>query len=136
MRLVNVASPAEKLPIHRVQKVRQLSATTYVIRLDRKNVDFKPGQYFIINEKGSFEAREYTIYSSMDDDYLDFIIVEVSREEGGKFHGRVTDYIRQYPVDPAMLFYLCGNCGMLFEVYDILVDQGVARQSINTEVFY
>jgi NAD(P)H-flavin reductase len=50
MRLVNVASPAEKLPIHRVQKVRQLSATTYVIRLDRKNVDFKPGQYFIINE--------------------------------------------------------------------------------------
>jgi len=72
----------------------------------------------------------------MDDDYLDFIIAKVSREEGGKFHGRVTDYIRQYPVDPAMLFYLCGICDMLFEVYDILIDQGVARQRINTEVFY
>lgn len=226
MRLVNVASPAEKLPVHRVQEVRQLSAATYVIRVERNHADFIPGQYFIINRKGSFEAREYTIYSSTEDDYLDFIIAEVnggavspalrqcapgdllelegpmgyfqldeqarrtgrlcfiatgtgiapfrsfigsypdldylllhgvrtaadgydvesydpqryiscvSREEGGKFHGRVTDYLRQHPADPAMSFYLCGNCDMLFEVYDILVAQGVERQAIHTEVFY
>ena len=35
-----------------------------------------------------------------------------------------------------MLFYLCGNCDMLSEAYDILVDQGVARHRIKTEVFY
>ena len=45
----------------------------------------------------------------------------VSREEGGNFPGRVTDYIGQNPVDPDGLFYLCGNCDMLFEACDILV---------------
>ena len=226
MRLVNVASPAEKLPAHRVLRVRPLTDATYVLRVERNGVDFTPGQYFIINRKGSFEAREYTIYSSKDDEHLDFIITEVeggavspelrkcapgdllelegpmgyfhidqpadngtrhcfiatgtgiapyhsfigsfsnldyvlmhgvrfagdrydvddydpkryiqcvSRENGGNFQGRVTDYIRQHPVDTGMLFYLCGNCDMLFEAYDILVDQGVERHRIMTEVFY
>lgn len=226
MRLVNTASPAERLPVHRVQSVRELTASTYVLRIDRNDVEFIPGQYFIINRKDSFEAREYTVYSSTDDNYLEFIITEidggavspalrncspgdllelegpmgyfrldtqirngsrhyfiatgsgiapfhsfvgsfgslnyrllhgvryaadcydietytperyiqcVSREKGGNFPGRVTDYLRQYPVDPNDLFYLCGNCDMLFEVYDILVGQGVDRQRITTEVFY
>jgi ferredoxin-NADP reductase/MoaA/NifB/PqqE/SkfB family radical SAM enzyme len=226
MRLVNVASPAERLPVHRVQCVRELTATTYVLRIDRNDVDFTPGQYFIINRKGSFQAREYTVYSSTDDNYLEFIITEVnggkvspalrncapgdllelegpmgyfrldtqnqngtrhyfiatgsgiapfhsfvgsferlnyrllhgvryaadrydietyaperyiqcvSREKDGNFPGRVTDYLRQNPVEPDGLFYLCGNCDMLFEAYDILVDKGVDRQRIMTEVFY
>jgi len=226
MRLVNRASPAERLPVHRVQSVRELTATTYVLRIDRNDVEFIPGQYFIINRQGSFAAREYTIYSSTGDSYLEFIIAEVeggsvsaalrkcapgdllelegpmgyfrldsptrhdtrhyfiatgsgiapfhsfvgsfgslnyrllhgvryaadrydidtyaperyiqcvSREKGGSFAGRVTDYLRQNPVDPDGVFYLCGNCDMLFEAYDILAGKGVDRQRIMTEVFY
>ena len=226
MRLINVASPAEKVPVYHVQNIRELSPTTYVMRVDRNGVDFIPGQYFVINKKGRFEAREYTIYSSLEEDYLEFIIVEVSdgvlsqmlkkcapgdslemegpmgyfhvdsktcatakhcfiatgsgiapfhsfvgsfpeldytilhgvryasdnfdveaydperyikcvsREEGGKFQGRVTDYIRKHPVDPDVLFYLCGNSDMLFDAYDILVEQGVPREHIMSEVFY
>ena len=60
----------------------------------------------------------------------------VSREDGGKFKGRVTDYLRQHPVNPDTLFYLCGNCDMIFEAYDILVHQGVPRHHIMSEVFY
>ena len=60
----------------------------------------------------------------------------VSREPGGDFHGRVTDYLRQHPIDTRGLFYLCGNCDMLFEAYDILVEKGVPRENIRTEVFY
>ena len=66
MRLINVASPSEKVPVYRVQNIRELSPTTYVMRVDRNSVDFIPGQYFVINKKGRFEAREYTIYSSLE----------------------------------------------------------------------
>jgi ferredoxin--NADP+ reductase/benzoate/toluate 1,2-dioxygenase reductase subunit len=226
MRRVNTASPEQRLPVHRVQSVRPLSGAAFVLRIERNGVDFLPGQYFIINRKGCFAAREYTVYSSTGDDYLEFIISEVnggavspalrkctpgdalelegpmgyfhlddqnnngtrhyfvatgsgiapfhsfvgsfadlnyhllhgvryaadrydiqayaperytrcvSREPGGHFQGRVTDYMRRHPVDTSGLFYLCGNCDMLFEAYDILVEKGVPRQNILTEVFY
>ncbi len=211
---------------HQVQRVRLLTAATYVLRIDRQDFGFVPGQYVNLSKEGSFEAREYTIYSSLEDDFLEFLITRVtggvvsnalrsckpgdvllldgplgyfrideqardtspycfiatgsgiapfhsfiqsypdldyrlvhgvryaadcydravyaperyiscvSREAGGNFHGRVTDYLRQHPVAPETICYLCGNCNMLFEVYELLAQQGLPRQQIRTEVFY
>lgn len=218
--------PVANKTVHRVLSIRAKSPSAYVLRIDRQDIEFVPGQYFSIGMKGSSDAREYTIYSSIDDDFFEFLIVEVadgvvspvlrkckpgdlldlegpdgyfriaekdratakhcfvgtgtgiapfhsfvrsypglnytllhgtryatdcydkdiydpdrhisciSREDKGDFHGRVTDCIRKHPVDPDSLCYLCGNNDMLFEAYDILVQQGVQRNHIITEVFY
>jgi ferredoxin-NADP reductase/MoaA/NifB/PqqE/SkfB family radical SAM enzyme len=218
--------PEEATFLPQVHHIQPVSSSTYVLRIDRPKVTFFPGQYVVLGKKGSYEAREYTIYSSIEDDFLEFLITKVdggvvsnalsecapgdvlalegpmgyflldkqtrattkycfiatgsgiapfhsflrsysdldytllhgvryasdcydsedydpdryisciSREEGGRFHGRVTDYLRQHPVDPETVCYLCGNCNMLYEVYDILVQQGIPRHYIRTEVFY
>ncbi len=60
----------------------------------------------------------------------------LSREAGGDFSGRVTDYLREHPVDPASLCYLCGNCDMIYESFDILRSQGVAGSHLFAEVYF
>ncbi len=210
----------------RVISKTDISEKSYVLRIDRHGLDFIPGQYFIIGRKESDTAREYTVYSSKNDDYLEFMITRIkdgivsndlanckpgeelqvegplgyfeletnpdfrgkhvfiatgsgiapfrsivlsnpdlnyeiihgarllqdcyhkedysedryisciTREESGDFKGRVTDYLKQNPVDPEDMFYICGNTEMLYEVYDILISQGVVRESVRVEVFY
>lgn len=60
----------------------------------------------------------------------------VSRTLGGDFHGRVTDYLKQNPVDPSRTYFLCGNRAMINEVYDLLRSQGVNGDRLFTEVFF
>jgi ferredoxin--NADP+ reductase/benzoate/toluate 1,2-dioxygenase reductase subunit len=60
----------------------------------------------------------------------------VSREPGGDFHGRVTDYLRQHPVDPAARCYLCGNSDMIYEAIDILRGYGVPSAHLFAEVYF
>ena len=211
---------------HRVESVHHLNASTYILRIERNGLNFIPGQYAVLGKPGSFEAREYTIYSgTQNKQFLDFLITAVdggqvsnalreckagdvlelegpmgyfeieasslarkhyfiatgsgvapfhsfmlsepeldftllhgvrytadcygkddyepqryiscvSREAGGDFHGRVTNYLRGRPADSGAWYYLCGNCDMIYEVYDILTAQGVPRKQIKTEVFY
>lgn len=196
-----------------------------MIRFTREGLQFKPGQHISAGPAGDIHMREYSLYSSVQDDFLeilvkkietgyvsgrlgelkpgDEIMVEgpfgrfildeskyrqplvfvatgtgispfhcfvrsypgldytllhgirkkqdhyegeayqsgkrvrcVSGEPGGDFQGRVTDYLRNHPVDPAGLAYLCGNCDMIYEAYDILSEQGLSRQNIFTEVYF
>ena len=60
----------------------------------------------------------------------------VSREEAGDYQGRVTDYLRQNSVDTEAAVYLCGNCDMIYEVYDILSNQGIPRDRMFAEVYF
>ncbi len=60
----------------------------------------------------------------------------VSRENGGEFHGRVTDYLKQQTLDPQRIYYLCGNNDMINDVYDLLREAGVGGSNIFTEVFF
>lgn len=211
---------------YRVLEIRNLTESTYVLRVERKDFGFVPGQCVNIGTVGSGVNREYSTYSGIDEPYLEFLIKEVrggtvspalrklqardevelegpyglfvlenpederrkylfvatgtgiapfhsfvksypaidyqilhgiryvreqydkddydrdryiacvSREDGGDFHGRVTDYLRQHPVDPKTICYLCGNRNMINEVYDILREQGVSGSNIITEVFF
>lgn len=60
----------------------------------------------------------------------------VSRSDGGDFRGRVTDWLKLNPVPTDTLCYLCGNCEMIYEVFDLLKSQGVAAGQIFTEVYF
>lgn len=60
----------------------------------------------------------------------------VSREAGGDFRGRVTEYLRQHPVDAEAICYLCGNRSMITEAYELLRAQMVPSSHIFTEVFF
>jgi ferredoxin-NADP reductase len=66
---------------HIVQEVINLTPETFILRLDRGNFRFEPGQYVIIRIPGENKGREYSIYSGVNDDYLEFLVREIP--EGG-----------------------------------------------------
>ncbi|MBI9035571.1 MAG: hypothetical protein JEZ03_13990 [Bacteroidales bacterium] len=60
--------------IHAVQEVRHLSDSAFVLRFDRNDFDFEPGQYINVGIEGDLFSREYSIYSPNDVDYLEVLI--------------------------------------------------------------
>ncbi len=62
---------------HTVLEVINITPETFLIRLDRKNLKFEPGQYVIIRIPDQNKGREYSIYSATTDDYLDFLVREI-----------------------------------------------------------
>jgi ferredoxin--NADP+ reductase/benzoate/toluate 1,2-dioxygenase reductase subunit len=60
----------------------------------------------------------------------------VTGDDGGTFRGRVTDYLRSHPVASQTLCYLCGNCDMIYEAFDILQNQGVPPENLFAEVYF
>ena len=65
-----------------------------------------------------------------------FYISCISRNEEGQPSMRVTEYIKQYPIDPDSIVYLCGNRNMIVDAFEILRDQGVPGNNLFTEVFF
>lgn len=59
-----------------------------------------------------------------------------SRDEKGNFLGRVTDCMREEAIDPAKIYYLCGNSKMIGEMAEILEHEGVPPRNIRSEVFF
>ena len=213
-------------PAYRVLQVRHLDERTFVLRFERREIRFEPGQYLSLGVRGTLAMRDYSIYSGMDDDYLEVLLREVpgglvsgalarcrpgdelslegpyglfvttpaeraaarylfvgtgtgispfhclaksfpgmdylllhgvrserepfeyeafdsrrlvrctSRSTGGDYAGRVTDWLRARPVEPARLSYLCGNSDMIYEVFSILKDQGVRREQVRAEIYF
>lgn len=63
-------------------------------------------------------------------------ILCTSKESSEGRRGRITKYLKGYKVNAEMLFYLCGNNNMIYEVYHILRDKGIPDQNIFTEVYF
>jgi ferredoxin/flavodoxin---NADP+ reductase len=59
-----------------------------------------------------------------------------SKEYNEGHRGRVTRFLPGYPVNPDMLFYVCGNNNMIYEVYHILRDKGIPDENIFSEVYF
>lgn len=213
-----------KLQTVKVLGIRNLTDFAYVLHTERKNFEFIPGQCVNIGLVGSAVNREYSTYSSVHEDYLEFLIKKVdggrvstgisklrkgeevtldgaygkftledpkkkqkymfiasgtgiapfhsfvksykidytivhgisfaseqydrkdyekgryfacvSREKGGDFYGRVTDYLETIKLPLDTVYYLCGNSGMINDVYDILRTGNVNGSNIFTEVFF
>jgi ferredoxin/flavodoxin---NADP+ reductase len=234
----------------RVHHVRSLTESAYVLRFDRRDMVFEPGQYVSVGIRGDINMREYSIYSGTEEeDYLEILVKEVDQgrvsrqlkrlnpgdeiEVGGPFgffmidpevrrnghvifvatgtgispfhcfamaypkldyrllhgvrtlderydydafdptrvttcvsrepalagqfaptsvpgeaaaragmtttvsvQGRVTDFLRANPVDPDTRCYLCGNCDMIYESFDILKGHGVPPEQLFAEVYF
>jgi ferredoxin--NADP+ reductase/benzoate/toluate 1,2-dioxygenase reductase subunit len=211
---------------YKVQEVRDLTGSTYVVRMNRYGLEFQAGQNLNLGLAGDTEKRDYSIYSGTGDEYLEILVKEVqeglvskqlkrlkpgdhlevdgpfgfftlkeeeidtrkylfiasgtgiapfhsivrshpglnfklihgirhaneqyektdypagrytscvSQDNKGDFHGRVTDYMRKNPVDKETLCYLCGNVNMIYDVFDILKEQGVPSGNLHAEVYF
>jgi Flavodoxin reductases (ferredoxin-NADPH reductases) family 1 len=221
-----VSGPVFSTDFHKIRQIRFLTDSTFVLRLDRGDMQFKAGQHIIAGLKGELNQREYSVYSGEKDDYLEILVREVlngnvslqlrqskpdqllqvngpfgtfglekfdmfsrklvfiasgtgiapfhsfvrsypginytlihgvrynneayerndynprryilctSKESNEGYKGRVTSFLTGYPVDPDMLFYLCGNNSMIYEVYHILRDKGIPDENIFSEVYF
>lgn len=208
----------------KVQHVKHLTESTYIVRFDRNDMEFIAGQHLSVGLHNDPQAREYSIYSSINDPYLEILVKEVedgivskklkkvkpgdklrvtgpmgffkldeekitthphlfvatgtgispfhsfvksydglkynlihgvrsgieayekdcysdytlctSRDKSGDFNGRTTDFLRMQNIASDTQVYLCGNCDMIFEVYDILTDKGIPTENIHTEVYF
>ncbi|MBI5008954.1 MAG: FAD-dependent oxidoreductase [Bacteroidia bacterium] len=60
----------------------------------------------------------------------------VSQGKAGSFHGRVTHFLPEYKDEPGMLYYICGNNNMIYDVCRILRNKGVTSERIFTEVYF
>jgi ferredoxin-NADP reductase len=67
--------------LHQLLELEELTPETFVLHLDRKDFQFKPGQYAVLRNPETGEGREYSIYSSDQDERLSFLIRQV--EFGG-----------------------------------------------------
>ncbi len=56
---------------------RLLTDTTYVIRIERSGMIFETGQYISLGLPGNSEKREYSIYSGVNDDFLEVLVKEI-----------------------------------------------------------
>lgn len=63
--------------IHEVISIQDLSKSTYILRIERKDLDFEPGQHILLGEAGKVQKREYSIYSGKHDPFLDILIREI-----------------------------------------------------------
>ncbi len=207
-----------------VLEVRRLTNETVVLKMEKGDIDFDPGQYVRIGVDGDAEIRDYSIYSGSNKPYLEVLLrrVEdglvskqlydlkegdrvmiggpyghfkllkeiqdkpllfiatgtgispyrsfiesfdnldyrlihgtsyenegyekeiygnryfhcVSRENKGDYHGRVTDYVKSLSFNNKTNAFLCGNCDMIYDVFDLLQEKGLPTGQIHTEVYF
>jgi Fe-coproporphyrin III synthase len=60
----------------------------------------------------------------------------VSREDGGNFCGRLTDYLKDMALLDDDLYYLCGNPVAVQDVENLLQSRGVAPSQVVKEFYY
>lgn len=63
--------------IHRLQGVRHLTDTTYVLEVERNGMEFEAGQHILMGIANNIHKREYSIYSGTGDRNLELLIKEV-----------------------------------------------------------
>ncbi|MDA3930052.1 MAG: FAD-binding oxidoreductase [Prolixibacteraceae bacterium] len=65
----------------KILEIRNITESTYILKMERNGFDFKAGQYLVLNVPGERKAREYSIYSSELDDFIELLIKEVNPGE-------------------------------------------------------
>jgi ferredoxin/flavodoxin---NADP+ reductase len=112
-KLVFIATGTGISPFHSI--IRSSPAINYTLI---HGVRFRNEAY----ERNEYEASRY--------------ILCTSKESTVGFKGRVTKFLLDYRVTPDMLFYLCGNGNMIYEVYHILRNKGVPSEKIFSEIYF
>jgi ferredoxin--NADP+ reductase len=63
---------------HKVIKIIKYGSANFILRVERNNIKFDPGQFFSIGVPGVPINREYSVSSGIDENYLDFLIREIN----------------------------------------------------------
>jgi ferredoxin/flavodoxin---NADP+ reductase len=71
----------KEVNLYRVEEVRNITEASYILRFNRLGMEFKPGQHLVVGIPELVSGREYSIYSSIDDDYLEILVREVENGE-------------------------------------------------------
>jgi ferredoxin--NADP+ reductase/benzoate/toluate 1,2-dioxygenase reductase subunit len=62
---------------HKLQAVRHLTGSTYVLAMERRGMEFEAGQHILLGAEDSIHKREYSIYSGTKDEQLEILVKEV-----------------------------------------------------------
>lgn len=60
--------------LHQLLELEELTPETFVLHFERNGFQFQPGQYAVLRNPENGEGREYSIYSSNQDECLSFLI--------------------------------------------------------------
>jgi len=60
-----------------VTEVRDLCEASYVVRFSKRDLSFRPGQHLVVGVLGMSDAREYSVYSGRDEEFLEILVREV-----------------------------------------------------------
>lgn len=71
----------KKITYSKILNISNLTESTYIVRLEKNDFEFKAGQYLVLNIPGENKGREYSIYSPEQAPYIELLIKEV---EGGE----------------------------------------------------
>lgn len=63
---------------HRITQIRTLTDSTFVLRFERLDLQFRAGQRLIAGAGTDMDQREYSIYSGENDDYLEILVKKVT----------------------------------------------------------
>lgn len=219
-------SNKKETDLHEILDMRHLTNSTFVMRIERKGLEFKAGQHVCVGPPNGIHTREYSIYSAEHEDYIEILVKEVENglvsptlkklkvggfviveepvgyftinkehsdkqkyvfiatgtgvspfhsfvksykgmdytllhgvrfaneaydadvydkskyvvcttgDKEGNYNGRVSTYLKDNAFDADTQYYLCGNCNMIHDVYDILEEQGVSTDNIHAEVYF
>lgn len=209
-----------------VHEVENLTDAAYILRFSKNEMKIRPGQHLVAGLMNTKDAREYSIYSGVNDKYLEILVREVedgdvskkirrltkgdtieingpygffmynasppefkkflfiasgtgiapfhsfvksypnadyrvihgiktcdeayqkedykegsymsctSRDKGGDFNGRLTEYLKTAEIDKDVMIYLCGNSQMILDSIDILEKRGFDKSQMFTEVYF
>lgn len=115
----------------------------------------REGQKYVFIGTGTGIAPFHSYTRTYDN--LDYVIMHGIRHESEQFHRadygegryipcisrnssgkswRVTDFLRENPIDESSIVYLCGNRNMIVDTFEILINQGIPGNNLFTEVFF
>ncbi len=63
--------------LHKVIEIRTLTQTSYILKMERKGLQFKAGQNLNIGLAGDVEKRDYSVYSAEGDASIEILVKEV-----------------------------------------------------------
>jgi len=75
---------------HTVLDIINITPETFILRLQRDNFQFEPGQYVLLRMPNELKGREYSVFSGTTDEYLDFLVREIPVGEFSRYLKHLT----------------------------------------------
>jgi len=142
---------------YRVQNIKNLTDSTFILQLPKSRFKFKAGQHISLSIAGDTGIAPFHSMVKSNPD-LDYRIIHgvryaseayereeydagrfflcTSRDDAGDYMGRLTGCLKETEFSKNSCFYLCGNSDMIFDAMEILKEKGFDREDVNVEVHF